>query len=992
VNNRAETGPREPFWTRRRIQIGVGLLVVLVVAVLLATSRGCKPPSRTSTGTAQDERKEADQRNQLFDTAWALLQQPEIFDGMFEGDEEIDPALDRLNQWLQAQQPPDDWRVDPLAAPLLKSLASLVELVRPVDAALTQPGNVLELKELARRFEAPAARLKQLAQRRSLQDLDRLDRQFEQSVKQIDDTARQIADALREARESNRNPSGVSPRSGAGASDVEADLRRYEAQLLDQLSRRLRDDPAKRATFDQLYELARQLDYAGRLREAKSLWAFAQSLEEFAAKHDRQEVEALVLQYEEVVSRYAELLNKTRLSTQLRFILNQLDQAAQMKDLAEWKVLQQVVGEVAEGLKIAARRTGRGEIRELAAQVDEARNKRDIPALNAAAAQLAAMVRPTSIDELADSARQLEDRSALLVKLAAELGRLAKQNQSENLQGLSEFAGQLAAQVQSAAKALRSPPQTSDPQKRDAELDSFTTQYAVLTARVKQLAEDLDYFATLGALDFPTADRNTVREAILLRDLSRWVRGEDVDDVSRAKRLFDWVVRNVQLEPDAAQREGQPGPRFMKRPWETLLWGVGTAMERAWVFILLARQQGLDAAVLALEDPADPAHQRLRPWVVAVLSEGNPYLFDPYLGLPIPGPGGIKLSGSGPLDVQPATLAQVLDDERLLRQMDLGGGRPYWVKASELKKVVAFAEGSPPYLAQRMRLIESGVAGEDRAVLSAAPAEQAKRLKASRGITEVRLWPRPYETLFQRTRIGDQGFRQVGAALQQVSSGALWKGRVRHLEGKFTGDRNAVQFYGKARPSDLEILSLSAAAAKVQEGRRGKPAASREAELLAASIANRRATAVLAKQNASYWLGLAAFEQGNYPMAIDYFTTKTLDPYPDGPWTAGTRYNLGRVYEAQKNYPRAIEHYRGNTRSAQSVGEQLRAQWLEKLTVVELPGLPGLPGEKQGADKERPSKKGPAKKEKAALPDLPPLPGLPEEKESSKKPEKGKST
>ena len=973
--------------------MGVGLLVVLGVAVLLATLRGCKPPSPKSRGSAPDAPGKADaQRNQLFDAAWSLLQQPEIFDGMFGGDEEIDRALDRLNQWLQAEQPLDDWRVDPLVAPLAKPLGSFVEYVRPVDEALTQPGYVLELKELARRFDGPAARLEQLAQRRSLKDLDELGHQFDQSVKQIDDTARQIADALREARDSNRNPSGVNPGSGGGGSDAEGDLRRYEARLLAQLSRRLRDDPAKQATFDQLYELARQLDYSGRLREAKSLWAFAQALGEFAAKHDRREVEALVLQYEEVVSRYAEVLNKTRLSTQLRFVLNQLDQAAQMKDLAEWKVLEQVVGEVAEGLKIAARRTGRSEIRELAGQVDEARKKRDIPALKVAAAQLAAMVRPTSIDELEDSARQLEDRSALLVKLAAEFGRLAKQYQSENLQGLSEFAGKLAVQVQSAAKVLHSPPQTSDPQKRDAELDYFTAQYAVLTARVKQLAEDLNYFATLGALDFPTADRNAVREAILLRDVSRWARGEEVDDVSRAKRLFDWVVRNVQLEPDAGPREGQPGPRFMKRPWETVLWGVGTAMERAWVFILLARQQGLDAAVLALEDPADPAHQRLRPWVVAVLSEGNLYLFDPYLGLPIPGPGGIKLGGSGPLDVQPATLAQVLGDERLLRQMDLDSGRPYWVKASGLKKVVALVEGSPAYLAQRMLLVEARVAGQDRVVLSTAPAEHAKRLKACRGITEVRLWPWPYETLFQRTRIGDEGFRQVGAALQQVSSGALWKGRVRHLEGKFTGESNAVQFYGKARPSDPEIQSLTAAAARVQESRGSKPAASREAELVAASIANRRATAVLAKQNASYWLGLAAFEQGNFPMARDYFTTKTLEPYPDGPWTAGARYNLGRIYQAQKEYPRAIEQYRGNARFAQSFGEQLRAQWLEKLTVAELPGLPGLPGEKQGAGKEAPSKKGPAKKEKAALPDLPALPGLPEEKEPAKKPEKGNST
>ena len=53
-----------------------------------------------------------------------------------------------------------------------------------------------------------------------------------------------------------------------------------------------------------------------------------------------------------------------------------------------------------------------------------------------------------------------------------------------------------------------------------------------------------------------------------------------------------------------------------------------------------------------------------------------------------------------------------------------------------------------------------------------------------------------------------------------------------------------------------------------------------------------------AKEDASYWLGLIAFEQKNYPVAIDYFSRRTLDATPDGPWTDGAHYNLGRTYEA----------------------------------------------------------------------------------------------
>ena len=1041
MNDSEQDGDRQSFWNRRNIQIGIVVLVVLAVAVLLATSRGCRRSSRVSKGTAQDTpEKEAAQRNELFDTAWSGLQRPEVFDGMFGTDEELAGAMDRLDQWLQAQRPLDDWREDRLVASLAKPLASFVQHVRPVDAALTQPGYALELKDVARRFEGPAARLESLGQRRSLQELDQLARKYDESAKAIDKVAREIADAYRESRQSSGEtvvqgkwvgayPDATRARGEPGRDaatarpqaaeerDVENDLRAYEAQFLDNFFAGMRD-PARRATFDGLYEVARLLDYPGRLREGRPLAALARAMEDFAAKHDRQEVEALVSQYEGVVSRNAKLIPKSRLSMQLRFIAGELDNAGRIKDLAEWKELDQVVGEAAERLKIAAKRTGRGELGDLAAQIDEARNKRDVSAVKGLAAQLAASVRPNDVSDLKDCAAPLKDGAETLAKLAGQIGQLAKQRPSENLEGLADYVGKLAAEMGSVAGWLADPPQTTDPRKPvplllppiplagppqaadppqttdlpklAAELQPFTLRFAMLTARVRRLAETLDYFATLGALHFHPADRSTVREAILMRDLSRWARGEEADDVSRAKRLFDWVVRNIQLEPDKEAQGGRPGPRFLKRPWETLIWGVGTAMDRAWVFILLARQQGLDAAVLALDDPADPAHGRLRPWTVAVLSEGNLYLFDPYLGLPIPGPGGVKLDASGQLDVRPATLAMVLGDERVLRQMDLDPLSPYRVKASDLKRVVALVEGSPAYAAQRMQLIESRLVSGDRLVLSAAPAAQAERLKTCVGIADVRLWSLPYETLFQRSQAGDETIRQAGSLLQLISSGALWKGRVRHLEGKFTGDSNAVKFYGKARLSDREIESLSGAA-KLQEGRLATSGSARDAEMVAASVAGLKAIAVLARQDASYWLGLAAFEQGKYDMASDYFSVRTLAASPDGPWTPGAKYNLGRVYEAQKNYLRAIQQYRGTAGSAQSYGDQLRAQWLEKLTAAELPALPGLPKEKEAPKKEGPSKPGPSDKEKPGAGELPKLPGLPKEKEPPKADERTQS-
>ncbi len=86
-----------------------------------------------------------------------------------------------------------------------------------------------------------------------------------------------------------------------------------------------------------------------------------------------------------------------------------------------------------------------------------------------------------------------------------------------------------------------------------------------------------------------------------------------------------------------------------------------------------------------------------------------------------------------------------------------------------------------------------------------------------------------------------------------------------------------------------------------------------------------------AKQDASYWLGLIAFEKKDYPVAIDYFARRTLELSPDGPWTDGARYNLARSYEALAQFSPAIELYQADS-SPQKHGNRLRARRLKAET------------------------------------------------------------
>ncbi len=320
----------------------------------------------------------------------------------------------------------------------------------------------------------------------------------------------------------------------------------------------------------------------------------------------------------------------------------------------------------------------------------------------------------------------------------------------------------------------------------------------------------------------------------------------------------------------------------------------------------------------------------LQPWCVAVLVDGKLYLFDPRRGLPIPAPGPIAVDRGGQLDIHPATLAQVAADDRLLRRLDVDPTHPLPIKAADLKHVVLLVEGSPQYLAKRMKLLESRLAGKQRMVLTARPAAQARRLvQAAGGKATAQLWALPYETLQRRRRLGPQGIIPQLVALlpfYAYTSSPLHRGRVLHLKGRFSGETGATACYQAARPSNEDI---TAAASKRRTADIGRNCRRSNNSTPSATPTCCRPWRVRGKQDASYWLGLVAFEQGNYPSAIDYFTQRTLAAIPNSPWLVGASYNTARAYEASGQPKKAEEwYYRPQAFSPSTYGNVLRATWL----------------------------------------------------------------
>ena len=396
---------------------------------------------------------------------------------------------------------------------------------------------------------------------------------------------------------------------------------------------------------------------------------------------------------------------------------------------------------------------------------------------------------------------------------------------------------------------------------------------------------------------FLPGDSRFLQQAIWARDVANWVTADASDDLHAATLLFDWTVRNVHLETrkDESDPFSSP-PGIAYQPWQALLHGQGTAEERAWVFAQLCRQKELDVVMLSFGPAGLP--DELRAWLPALLLDGKLYLFDPKLGLPIPGPNRQSV----------ATLEEAATDDSVLRQLDISPTQRYPLESSDLTNAVAYVSALPGELSRRMRLVEANLAGNQKARLIADPSSVADALSEIARVEKVQLWPFPWQTLAKQQSMDeatrDRAVRNFSLYAWQPR---LWKARVSHFQGTFSGGDDAVESYRKLRRLSNE--EINAASKRPEE----------------------KMLIMLAKKHASYWLGVVSFELENYEQSIDYLRRRTIDVAPKGLWAESARYNLARAHEALGQTEEAISLYEQDE-SAQQYGNRLRAHWLKTVT------------------------------------------------------------
>lgn len=408
---------------------------------------------------------------------------------------------------------------------------------------------------------------------------------------------------------------------------------------------------------------------------------------------------------------------------------------------------------------------------------------------------------------------------------------------------------------------------------------------------------------------FANHEGQLIQEAVWCRDIAGWAAGAEFDPLPRARRLFDWTVRNVTLTDS---------PRVLNhRPWHTLAAGVGTSAQRAWVFCQLCRQQRIDACVLTLP----PAEGEQNEWLwCGAIDHGQLYLFDPQLGLEI-------ASNEGGV----ATLEEVIADDDLLRSLDLEDS-PYPATSGQAKQAVACVVADTTSLSSRAADLEKQQSGKSAIVLHTDADALAEELQEIPGVASAALWEHPFNNLRRRLRLASattalaESARSAAASDFQPFAWAprLWKARMLHLRGMVETEREA-----RKKGVLHDPINDHRAAAQLYLHRSVRPSEKllgrgdqTDPELL--SIRRRN------KTDATYWLGLLKFEQGQPAQSIAWLENKVLSREEAQRRATGIRYNLARAYEALSENEKAAELLEGDD-SPQKHGNRLRARRLAKL-------------------------------------------------------------
>lgn len=440
---------------------------------------------------------------------------------------------------------------------------------------------------------------------------------------------------------------------------------------------------------------------------------------------------------------------------------------------------------------------------------------------------------------------------------------------------------------------------------------------------------------------FGLTDSIHLETCFLFQRILEHVTARAETDLAKAEALFDWLIRNLQLEPSSSRTLPLP-PRI------AIMVGHGMEHERAWAFMELLRQIDIPCVLLAYESKTDDNSAAVYvPWLPAAIVDKQLYLFDTAIGLPVPGPGGKGV----------ATLRQVRDDPSLLRQLDVDAQRPYRVQPEQLGKLIVLVESTPAYWSPRMRFLQQKLSGSNRAVLTSDLKQVVAKAGEAIGEGIVQeLWEFPYrvDELSRQPEYRDEISGTKDQPLGVVTPYQFFgvsEARLAHLHGQFADaiprymdNRVPLNEWAQVERNRNSLISLAAFLSRQASV---SPEVASKMEAVTTELHQR------IREDCTYFLGLVKYEQREYEPAVHWLADTYLQKYATGKFVSGARYLLGRCAETTGDAAKAIEYYTMPDASPQGFGNLVRAR---RLGWTPPPvATPAGQGEPPSSDKVSPS-------------------------------------
>src|SRR5581483_4117942 len=226
---------------------------------------------------------------------------------------------------------------------------------------------------------------------------------------------------------------------------------------------------------------------------------------------------------------------------------------------------------------------------------------------------------------------------------------------------------------------------------------------------------------------YTTLDAVYLSECLYLADAARSLDAAGLPDARRAELAFAWVCREEYLSPWLV-----PAPRgglmaTLVPPVYVLRRGYGSGLERAYVFLALLQQLGIDGCLVGPPETADRPAGFVAPgpdgqpltgapkgpfWAVGARAGADVLLFEPWRGEPFPG----TLAS---LKANPESLKRWLDD------------KSWGVTADDVRKATVYLAAPVSALAPRMELLEEKLKTDAPVRLAIHPGKLRDRFAAA---------------------------------------------------------------------------------------------------------------------------------------------------------------------------------------------------------------------------------------------------------------------